>query len=225
MLDFLPNGRQVGQGRPPRPDSDAMPRWIATALVALVGASIALAMVAVPPIWPLSQLVMLLPAALLVGVVPRLRPLAGWARGVVQPGLVVLIAGSSAVALTVWASIAAPDLEQAIGMVPDLPGALLLLGALGFSIVNASLEELAFRGFLQSSVAAATGSTRLAIVVQAIAFGLAHLHGVPNGWLGVAMAGTWALVLGWARVRSGGLLTPLLGHVVADLVIFALLVL
>ena len=189
----------------------------------LVLLSIGVGMVAVPPIWPLSQLAMLVPAAVVVAFVPRLRPLTGWLRGEVQTSLVLLVAASSAVALVAWVMLAEPDLDRAMAMVPEAPVALLVLGAVGFSIVNATLEELAFRGVLQSSLAEATGSMPVAIVLQAVAFGVAHLHGVPNGWLGVAMAGTWALVLGWVRVRSRGLVTPILGHIVADLVIFALL--
>lgn len=189
----------------------------------LVLASIGVGMYAMPPIWPLSQLAMLAPAAIAIAFVPRLRPLTGWARGEVRLGLVLLVAVSSAAALVAWVLVAQPDLQRAMAMIPEAPLVLLVLGAVGFAIVNATLEELAFRGILQSSLAEATGSMPLAIVFQAVAFGLAHLHGVPNGWLGVAMAGTWALVLGWVRVRSRGLVTPILGHVVADLVIFALL--
>lgn len=216
MLDFSRTGSEPG--------SVAVLRRLAACLAVLVLASIGVGIYAVPPIWPLSQLAMLAPAALAIAFVPRLRPLTGWARGEARVGLVLLVAVSSAAALVTWVLAAHPDLERATAMVPHASLMLLVPGAVGFAIVNATLEELAFRGVLQSSLAEATGSMPLAIVVQAIAFGLAHLHGVPNGWLGVAMAGTWALVLGWVRVRSRGLVTPILGHIVADLVIFALLV-
>lgn len=215
MLDFLRTGSEPG--------SVAVVRRMAACLAVLVLVSIGVGMFAMPPIWPLSQLAMLAPAAIAIAFVPRLRPLTAWTRGEVRMGLVLLVAVSSAAALVTWVRLAEPNLERAMAMVPEAPLVLLVLGAVGFAIVNATLEELAFRGVLQTSLAEATGSMPLAIVLQAIAFGLAHLHGVPNGWLGVAMAGTWALVLGWVRVRSRGLVTPILGHVVADLVIFALL--
>lgn len=215
MLDFSRTGSEPG--------SAAVVRRLAASLAVLVLLSIGVGMYAVPPIWPLSQLAMLAPAALAIAFVPRLRPLTGWSRGEIRIGLVLLVAVSSAAALVTWVLTAHPDLEQAMAMVPEASPMLLVLGAVGFAIVNATLEELAFRGVLQSSLTKATGSMPLAIVIQAVAFGLAHLHGVPNGWLGVAMAGTWALVLGWVRVRSRGLVTPILGHIVADLVIFALL--
>lgn len=173
--------------------------------------------------WPIAQLVMLVPAALIVLAFPGLRPLASSRRGAVQPGLIVLTGATSAMALLVWVRLAAPDLASATAMVPDLPLYALLPGALVFALVNATLEEVVFRGLLQSALNAALRSTSAAVVLQALAFGAAHYHGVPNGPLGATMAGTWALILGWARTRSGGLRTPILGHIVADLVIFGML--
>ena len=214
MLDFPQTGSNLG--------STATQRAWPACLGALVLGSIGLSMFVVPAIWPLSQLMMLAPAAIAATLVPRLRPLTGWTRGEVRLGLVLLVAVSSAAGLVAWTILAQPDLERAMAMVPEAPAAVLVLGAIGFAIVNATLEELVFRGVLQSSLAEATGSMPVAIVLAAAAFGLAHLHGVPNGWLGAAMAGTWALVLGWVRVRTRGLVTPILGHIVADLVIFAL---
>lgn len=192
-------------------------------VVVVFAVSMAAMMGLAPPIWPLAQLGMLLPAALVVWRVPALRPLAAEvSRGTLRWPLVLLIAGSSATALVGWARLANPDLSAAQAMVPDAPAWLLILGALGFAGINAALEEVAFRGLLQPALGVAFGPLA-AVLLQAVAFGVAHLHGVPNGPLGAAMAGTWALVLGWARNRSGGLVTPILGHIIADLVIFALL--
>ncbi len=205
-------------------DHGSVSRRSGTALALVIVASIAAMMVLAPPVWPLAQLGMLVPAALLVWRVPALRPLgASVAKGRTHPGLIALVGLSSGIALSAWAWLTKPDLSGAMAMVPEVPTVLLVAGAVGFAIVNATLEEIAFRGLLQSALASALRSMPAAIVLQAVAFGVAHLHGVPNGPLGAVMAGTWALVLGWVRERSDGLLTPILGHIAADLVIFGLL--
>ena len=76
---------------------------------------------------------------------------------------------------------------------------------------------------LQGELAATVG-TKPAVAVQALLFGLSHLHGFPSGWLGVAMAATWGFALGVIRMRTGGLVIPYLAHVVANLTIGALAV-
>ena len=207
---------------PANPSPVAISRRSALLVVGVFVGSLAAMMALAPPIWPLAQLGMVLPSAALVWGVRGLRPLAGVSRGAIRWPLVVLIAASSASALLLWARLAHPDLEAARAMIPDQPQPVLLLGALGFAVVNATLEEVAFRGLLQPALGVAWGP-RVALVLQAAAFGVAHLHGVPNGPLGAAMAGVWAVVLGWVRTRTGGLATPILGHIVADLVIFGLL--
>ncbi|MCB9754201.1 MAG: CPBP family intramembrane metalloprotease [Myxococcales bacterium] len=106
-------------------------------------------------------------------------------------------------------------------MLPAWSPTLLILAALGFAIVNAALEELLFRGLVQGALERLLGPGWAALLLQAALFGVAHWGGFPSGPLGVLMAGSWALLLGWARRRGGGLLTPTLAHVVADLVIFA----
>jgi uncharacterized protein len=59
-------------------------------------------------------------------------------------------------------------------------------------------------------------------VLQAGSFGLQHAHGFPRGVIGVALAGSWAVMLGVLRHRSRGLFAPTLAHVVADATIAVL---
>ena len=59
--------------------------------------------------------------------------------------------------------------------------------------------------------------------MQAVAFGALHLLGIPGGWIGVAMAAAYGVMLGWLRRRSQGMLAPYLAHGLADVAIFGIL--
>jgi membrane protease YdiL (CAAX protease family) len=48
--------------------------------------------------------------------------------------------------------------------------------------------------------------------------------GFPNGAIGYGMAFGYALVLGYLRLRTDGLLAPVAAHVIADLTIGFILV-
>jgi membrane protease YdiL (CAAX protease family) len=133
-------------------------------------------------------------------------PFATLGVGLVTPG-----------ALLLWWRWAEPDLADVVSAyVPPVSWPLLVAGGLGFALCNATLEELLFRGLLQDRLGALWGSGARTVVVQAVVFGICHAHGVPRGGWGVLMAGTWALMLGALRLKTGGLLAPVLGHVIAD---------
>lgn len=89
----------------------------------------------------------------------------------------------------------------------------------GFSLVNAAVEEAIFRGVLQTALERVNGPL-VAIVLQAVAFGVLHVLGVPTGIVGAIMAGAWGLLLGVMRWRTKGLLAPYVAHVAADATIF-----
>lgn len=67
------------------------------------------------------------------------------------------------------------------------------------------LEEILFRGYLQSALASWLGA-RVAWLATAVVFGVAHglAYAIP-----LAGVGLW---LGWLRQRHGALLVPMLGH-------------
>lgn len=162
--------------------------------------------------------------AVTIRLLPRVAPSPSWReRGSLPLGWTMLVGGVTPVALLGWVLVLHPDLSDLHRMVPRVPLALLVTGAIAFAIVNALLEELVWRGVLQDRLTHAFGPT-LAIVLQALSFGLQHAHGFPRGVVGVVLAGTWALMLGLLRRRSRGLLAPVLAHVVADATI-AILVL
>jgi membrane protease YdiL (CAAX protease family) len=89
-------------------------------------------------------------------------------------------------------------------------------------MLNAVGEECVFRGMLLDALRTSMSSTT-AVVVQAMAFGLIHFRGFPSGWVGVALAAVYGLMLGALRLRAGGMLAPVLTHVFADLTIMGII--
>jgi len=156
---------------------------------------------------------------------PKVAPGRTWrTRGALPLGFTAFAAGVTPVALIGWLAVFRPDLHDVVARyVPALPMPVLALGALAFVVVNATLEEVIWRGVLQDHLEALHGAPA-AIAIQAVSFGLQHAWGVPRGVAGVVLAGTWAVLLGLLRVRSRGLGAPIAAHVVADATI-ALLVL
>jgi membrane protease YdiL (CAAX protease family) len=49
--------------------------------------------------------------------------------------------------------------------------------------------------------------------------GAIHMRVLPNGWIGVGLASLYGFLMRLIRLRSGGLLAPLAGHVLTNLVI------
>jgi membrane protease YdiL (CAAX protease family) len=79
-------------------------------------------------------------------------------------------------------------------------------------------EELVFRGFLQSRLEMAFGSTRasavIAVMVQAAIFGALHSY---QGLGGVILAGTTGLIIGFVYIGGGrNLWAPILLHGLID---------
>ncbi len=90
-----------------------------------------------------------------------------------------------------------------------------------FVTVNSLVEEIAYRGIAFEG-ASSIASPPLAIVSQAVAFGTFHVSGIPSGGPGVVLALLYGLALGWIRHISGGLVFPIVAHVVADAAILTL---
>jgi len=89
------------------------------------------------------------------------------------------------------------------------------LSFLGLSLVAGLCEELVFRGFLITAIAAASGSMLLALLVSSAAFGVVHAYQEPSG---VARATLLGLVLAAPFVFTGNLAASILAHAAIDVV-------
>jgi membrane protease YdiL (CAAX protease family) len=127
----------------------------------------------------------------------------------------------SIAALLLWVAVLRPPLVDNVRL-PPAPLWLIAAGAVGWSMLNAVGEECVFRGMLLDALRTSMSSTT-AVVVQAMAFGLIHFRGFPSGWVGVALAAVYGLMLGALRLRAGGMLAPVLTHVFADLTIMGII--
>jgi len=140
-----------------------------------------------------------------------------WNRSVAAWTLLVVLL--SAAGLLVGARLAHGVVPRLA--LPQLPPLGLGAGVLGWSAVNAAAEELAFRGALLHALEVSL-EARLAILVQAAAFGAMHLPVAPGGWTGCALVAGFAVMAALLRRRSGGLLAPWIAHAAADVVMLAI---
>jgi len=83
------------------------------------------------------------------------------------------------------------------------------LGGVGFSMVNAAVEESLFRGLLLEALDHSFASGWAAVLMQAAAFGVLHLHGFPRGAVGVGLAAVYGLMMGVLRPTVGRNARPL----------------
>jgi uncharacterized protein len=114
----------------------------------------------------------------------------------------------------------------------DIPlGELLVKVLIVIPIGTVALEELAFRGSLLALLRRTT-STKRAVLVSSVLFGLWHVPGVVKAGSADSI-GTLAAVAGtvaattlagigfcWLRLRSGSLLAPALAHVATNSAVF-----
>jgi uncharacterized protein len=189
-------------------------------------------MVAYPPMrntWPLP---MLLTIGAYLGIrrfVPWLSEGSDfWRRGRIDAQVVFVSLAfvvMASVALLLWTRLAEPDLSDLHAQIPpNIPLALIVLGGVLFSILNALGEEFLWRGAILEALDRTLGRGALPVVIQAASFGLAHIMGFPRGWIGVALASVYGLMMGIVRRRSKGMLAPIVAHVFADMTIVGILV-
>lgn len=163
---------------------------------------------------------------------PWFKPGFSWAkRGSLDQttlALVVITSFVSVMALALWA-MWSDYLGLGSSMMKGMrtTPAWLMLGVYipMFAMLNAFAEECVYRGFIQEALwKCFPDNLRLVLAVQASAFAAAHYFaGFPNGKLGYLMTFVYALMLGYLKERSRGMLAPILAHIVADFVIGILL--
>jgi uncharacterized protein len=150
---------------------------------------------------------------------PRLAVgrLSGWPL----TAAVALSVGASA-ALTLFHSIAHPDVANLAAGLPVAAFGNLVVAGICFSVANATLEGLIFRGVLWE-VAVAEWNVGVALVATSLLFAMGHLHGYPPGPMGVVLAGLFGFAVGLLRIWTGGLGLAIAVHICADATIFSLL--
>jgi uncharacterized protein len=177
-------------------------------------------------LWPLSLVMAIVAYGVVVLSVPALRRSLDWLqRGTLDRRtweFILAIVLVSSTALVLWYALLKPDISQAIAMVPRLPPWAAVLAGIGFALVNAAAEEIAFRGVFMSSLVSTLGTRWVAVVVQAISFGVLHINGFPSGAWGICLSFIYAVMLGTLRSCSGGMLAVWIAHVFADITIFAI---
>jgi membrane protease YdiL (CAAX protease family) len=176
-----------------------------------------------PAVWRATEALLALGALVVLAVVLRARPSdLGWRwprRSVVQ----LAVAGAfvlGPIGLVLGALLARPFFGT---FSLDLTRPMFLVPALVFAVANGVMEEAAYRGALLGWSARVTG-TSIALVGQALAFGVAHAAGTDVGGspvvLGLAL-GLGGLLAGVITLRTRSLLIPIAWHVALDLPLYA----
>jgi membrane protease YdiL (CAAX protease family) len=165
-----------------------------------------------------------------VRIVSWLRRTATWARwGSFDASIRLLCVVAwllSAAALPSWYLFLHPNIPHIVkAYVPALPLGLLFAGGLIWAMLNAALEEAAYRGVFLHALDTALGPGFPALLLQALAFGAIHIRGFPGGWLGVGLACIFGLFMGVIRRRAGGIFAPWIAHVFTDVVIAGIVLL
>jgi membrane protease YdiL (CAAX protease family) len=172
---------------------------------------------AVPQSWPLPAL--LAGAALLAAERARTVGRGGTpTRHGLFWGLGVGLLAAGVVAPLVLGAVESAPLAFPVQQPPAVALAALVLGA---AVLNAASEELLWRGAIvavDNSCGLGAGAT---VAAQAVGFGIAHLHGLPGGPIGVLAAGVFGAAMAWLRLRAG-LPIALVAHVLADVAIFSI---
>ncbi len=177
-----------------------------------------------PQPWPWYLLLPLFAYALVVLAWPRLRRSAprlavgrmtGWPLAAA-----VGISVATSTALLVFHKLAQPDISPLRAKLPLSEN--LLIAGIGFSVLNATLEELIFHGLLWEFIAAEWNSC-VALIGTTVVFGLGHVNGYPPGPLGAVLAGVFGFTLGLLRWWTGGLGLAIAVHICADATVFALI--
>ncbi|GAB4372796.1 MAG: hypothetical protein Kow0042_16310 [Calditrichia bacterium] len=129
----------------------------------------------------------------------------------------------AAISLIVWFFAEKPNIDDLVEkFLPKWNMGLLVVGGILFSMINAAVEEGAYRGVIMHALDKTIGSGYLTIAIQAAAFGTLHINGFPRGWLGVLLAGLFGVFMGIIRRKANGMLAPWITHVCVDMVILSI---
>ena len=146
-------------------------------------------------------------AALGLGAV-EVGPVAAWTAILVLAGLALVVAFRQ-----VGMATGARESPLLRALMPRTPKERAVFA--GLSLAAGVCEEVAYRGFALTTVAAFTG-IGWAVGVTSLVFGILHAY---QGWLGVARTASLGGLLAMGFVASGSLWAPMAAHVILDLVL------
>jgi uncharacterized protein len=177
--------------------------------------------------WPWVWLAPTIAYFTLVLCAPRLRRTMGWLRvGQLSKGSIaatIAVMTLTVLILVLFHAIARPDVRGPRAAIPvDAFGGVIMAGVI-FTIVNATLEELIFRGVLFDALESQWG-VWVTLAATALLFGLGHLRGYPPGVMGACLAALFGFALGVLRLWTGGLALPIVAHMAADATIYSILI-
>lgn len=138
--------------------------------------------------------------------------------------LIPVVAIGSAIALFIWIKLYKPDISATKNFLLTLSPLSLLGFGIIFAVLNSFVEEFIFRGVVWDGLSSVILKPAYLIILQALLFGAWHFHGFPRGFSGCFLVFVWGIFLGIIRLRSKGMLAPILTHFFADSVIFAMLI-
>lgn len=140
-----------------------------------------------------------------------------------QIAIVAAVSIIAGISLFLWYVVAKPDLTDLTVRIPRVSPVVLAAAGLFFSVANAVCEECIWRGMIFSALERALMPGVAVILIQALSFGAAHVHGFPRGLSGVVLATLYGCILGSFRQYSKGLLAPISAHIFADGAIYSIL--
>jgi membrane protease YdiL (CAAX protease family) len=99
-------------------------------------------------------------------------------------------------------------------LLPYLPWVLL------FSLTNSFAEEIVYRIGVIVPLAGSIDTVYI-LLISAVAFGVPHLRGMPNGIIGALMAGLLGWLLAKSVIETNGIFWAWFIHTLQDIVIFS----
>lgn len=93
------------------------------------------------------------------------------------------------------------------------------------ALMNALVEEVVYRGVVQTALMDSFHTLLVAIPIQSIVFSLLHYKcGFPNGIMGCGLAFLFGVMTGYLRFHTKGIMASYVVHIFADLTIGYLLI-